>query len=59
MSCGKLVVKEDLGVARPVRCEQRMLRNLGQGEKDGARCDCVAQYVEWLVAPFPVTPWGG
>ena len=58
MSCGKSVVKEDLDAARPARCEQRMLRDPGQGEKDGVRCDCVAQHVEWLVVPFHVTPWG-
>ena len=58
MSCGKLVVKEDLDATRPTRYEQRMVWNLGQGEKDDARCDYVSQHVEGLVAPFPVTPWG-
>ena len=58
MSCGILVDKEDLDAARPTRYEQRMLWNPGRGEKDDARCDYVVHHVEWLVVPFPVTPWG-
>ena len=58
MSCGKLVIKEDLDAARPTRYEQRMLRNPSQGEKYDAHCDCVAQNLGGLVAPFPVAPWG-
>ena len=58
MSCGKLVDKEDLDAARPMRSEQSMLNNLGQVERDGARSDYVAQHLGGLVAPLPITPWG-
>ena len=58
MSCGKLVDKEDLDVVRPARCEQRMLRNPDQGERDGASSDCMAHHIGRLVTPLPVTPWG-
>ena len=58
MSCGKMVDKEDLDAARPVRCEQRMLKNLDQAERDGVHSDCMAQHLGGLVVPLPVTPWG-
>ena len=58
MSCGKLDVIEYLDADCSARVEQRMLRNLGQGERDGARSDYMAQHLGALVAPLPVTPWG-
>ena len=58
MRCGKLVDKEYLDAARSARREQRMLRNLGQGERDGVCSDYVSQHLGGLVAPLPVTPWG-
>ena len=56
MSCLKLVDKEDFDVARPVRYEQRMLRNPHQGERDSARSDYMAQHLGGLVVSLPVTP---
>ena len=35
-----------------------MLRNRGQGERDGAHSDYVGQHLGGLVGPLPVTPWG-
>ena len=58
MSCGKLVDKEDLDATRLARCEQRMLKNPGQGERDGACCDYMAQHLGGLDEPLPVTPLG-
>ena len=57
MSRGKLVVKEYLDTTRFARGEHRMLKNPGQGERDGARSDYVAQHLGGLVGLLPVTPW--
>ena len=58
MSFGKLADKEDLDAVRPARSEQRMLKNLDEGERDGAHSDYVAQHLGGLVAPLPITPCG-
>ena len=58
MSCGKLVDKEDLVVARAATREKRMLWNPGQGERDSARSDYVALHLVGLVGSLPITPWG-
>jgi hypothetical protein len=58
MSCGKLVDKEYMDTARSVRREQRMLWNLGQGERDGVHSDYMALHLEGLEWLLPVTPWG-
>ena len=50
--------KEYLDATRSMRREQRMLTNLGQGERDGVCSDYVAQHLGELVAPLPVTPLG-
>ena len=57
VSRGKLVVKEYLDAARSTRGEQSMLRNPGQGERDGARCDCMDLHLGGLEGLLPVTPW--
>ena len=35
-----------------------MLRNPGQGERDGVRSDYVAQHLGGLAGSLLVTPWG-
>ena len=58
MSRGKLVVKEYLHASCSTRGENRMVRNPGQGERDGAHSYYVGQHLGGLVGPLLVTPWG-
>ena len=57
MSHGKLVVKEYLDATRSMRKEKRMLRNPGQGERDGAHSNYVDQHLGGLVGLLPITSW--
>ena len=58
VSYGKLVVIEYLDAEHSTRVEQRVLRNTGQGERDGERSDYMGHHLGGLVVPLPVTPWG-
>ena len=58
VSHGKLVVKEHLDASCSTRGEKRMLRNPGEGDKDGAHSDYMGQHLGGLVESFPITPWG-
>ena len=58
MSRGKLVVIEYLDAECSARGEQGMLRNPGQGERDGEHSDYLGQHMGGLVGSLPITPWG-
>ena len=53
MSRGKLVVIEYLDAECSTMSEQRMLRNLDQGEGDGEHSDYMGQHLGGLVGLLP------
>ena len=56
VSRGKLKVIEYLDAECSSRVEQRKLRNLSQGERDGKHSDYVGHHLGGIVMPLPITP---